>query len=145
MSKIEGICISSKRREPKRSVPYASFLYGGIDGDSHRGVSEREVSMLRSEDISAAEINAGFSFPPGSLAENLIVSGLPKDLPVGTELKIGAVSLLLIEIGKKPGEPHSYDYRGWCLLPYVGFFLKVVDEGIVRLGDEVSLEFSELS
>lgn len=97
---------------------------------------------MRSEDISAAESQAGFSFPPGALAENLIISGLPKDLPVGTELKIADVSLLLVERGKKPGEPHSYDYRGWCLLPDVGFFLKVVDEGIVRLGDEVSWNFS---
>ncbi|HPK42865.1 MAG TPA: MOSC domain-containing protein, partial [Synergistales bacterium] len=33
-----------------------------------------------------------------------------------------------------------YDYRGWCLLPTVGYFLKVLTGGEVRPGDAVVLE-----
>ena len=67
--------------------------------------------------------------------------GLPGEIPIGSHLKIGSdVVLLVIEKGKKPNEPHSYDYHGWCLLPEVGYFLEVVKGGIAKPGDEAVLE-----
>ncbi len=142
MARVLAVCISSSRQEPKKPVAEARFIEGkGIDGDSHFGISSRQVSLLRYEDIKLAEEEAGFSFPPGSLAENLVVEGLPDQIPLGSRLKIGRdVVLLVIEKGKKPDEPHTYDYRGWCLLPKVGYFLEVVNGGIVKPGDEVVLE-----
>lgn len=142
MARVLAVCISSSRQEPKKPVAEARFIEGkGIDGDSHFGISSRQVSLLRYEDIKLAEKEAGFSFPPGSLAENLVVEGLPDQIPLGSRLKIGRdVVLLIIEKGKKPDEPHTYDYRGWCLLPKVGYFLEVVKGGIVKPGDEVVLE-----
>ncbi|HOP87927.1 MAG TPA: MOSC domain-containing protein [Acetomicrobium flavidum] len=142
MARVLAVCISSSRQEPKKPVAEARFIEGkGIDGDSHFGISSRQVSLLRYEDIKLAEKEAGFSFPPGSLAENLVVEGLPDQIPLGSRLKIGRdVVLLVIEKGKKPDEPHTYDYRGWCLLPKVGYFLEVVNGGIVKPGDEVVLE-----
>ncbi|HPP15179.1 MAG TPA: MOSC domain-containing protein [Acetomicrobium flavidum] len=142
MARVLAVCISSSRQEPKKPVAEARFIEGkGIDGDSHFGISSRQVSLLRYEDIKLAEEEAGFSFPPGSLAENLVVEGLPDQIPLESRLKIGRdVVLLVIEKGKKPDEPHTYDYRGWCLLPKVGYFLEVVNGGIVKPGDEVVLE-----
>ena len=142
MARVLAVCISSSRQEPKKPVAEARFVEGkGIDGDSHFGISSRQVSLLRYEDIKLAEKEAGFSFPPGSLAENLVVEGLPDQIPLGSRLKIGRdVVLLVMEKGKKPDEPHTYDYRGWCLLPKVGYFLEVVKGGIVKPGDEVVLE-----
>ena len=142
MARVLAVCISSSRQEPKKPVAEARFIEGkGIDGDSHFGISSRQVGLLRYEDIKLAEEEAGFSFPPGSLAENLVVEGLPDQIPLGSRLKIGRdVVLLIIEKGKKPDEPHTYDYRGWCLLPKVGYFLEVVKGGIVKPGDEVVLE-----
>ncbi|NLG95176.1 MAG: MOSC domain-containing protein [Acetomicrobium flavidum] len=142
MARVLAVCVSSNRQEPKKPVAEARFIEGkGIDGDSHFGISSRQVSLLRYEDIKLAEKEAGFSFPPGSLAENLVVEGLPDQIPLGSRLKIGRdVVLLIIEKGKKPDEPHTYDYRGWCLLPKVGYFLEVVKGGIVKPGDEVVLE-----
>ncbi len=139
MAQVLAICISSARQEVKKGVPEACFIAGeGIEGDSHRGFSDRHVSLLRAEDIRAAEAEAGFSFPPGSLAENLVVEGLPSEIPVGAKLKVGREAILLVaEKGKKPDEPHSYDYKGWCLLPKVGYFLQVLKGGAVRPGDEV--------
>jgi len=49
------------------------------------------------------------------------------------------VELVVLEKGKGPDEPHSYSYRGSCLLPTVGFFLQVSKGGRVRPGDAVSL------
>ena len=140
VGKITALCISGKRQEPKHEVSGAFFTSGGIEGDSHRGVTEREVSLLRREDIREAEEEAGFPFPPGALAENVIVEGFPEELPVGTILALGKkVRLKVIEKGKKPGEPHSYDYRGWCLLPVAGYFLAVLEEGSVRRGDPAKI------
>jgi MOSC domain-containing protein YiiM len=112
----------------------------GIKGDGHFGMRERQVSLLRSEDILEAENSAGFPFPPGSLAENLVIAGLPEDLSPGQTIRIGeSVILIVVEKGKKPGEPHSYDYRGWCLLPEKGYFLRVEKGGEVQPGDPVIL------
>lgn len=123
-------------------MPEAVFTVGGgIEGDSHYGMAERQVSLLRAEDIAEAEKEAGFEFPPGSLAENLVIEGLPEELVPGQTLEIGdSVILSVTEKGKKPGEPHSYDYRGWCLLPTAGYFLSVEKGGIVRPGDETILK-----
>jgi len=141
MAEVTAVCVSAKRQEPKTEVGEARFLPGGIEGDSHRGVTEREVSLLRAEDILKAEKEAGFSFPPGSLAENLVVEGLPDGLAEGALLALGnSVLLEVVEKGKKPGEPHSYDYRGWCLLPVAGYFLRVVRGGEVRKGDPVTVK-----
>ena len=59
MARVVAVCISSARQEPKTEVESARLTTGGMEGDSHRGVTEREVSMLRSEDIRAAEREAG--------------------------------------------------------------------------------------
>lgn len=142
MAKVVAVCTSKDRRKPKEPQAAAMLVRGkGIEGDSHFGLTERQVSLLRSEDIREAERSAGFPFPPGSLAENLVVEGLPQDLLPGQGLAIGPdVRLRVVEKGKKAGEPHTYDYRGWCLLPTKGFFLSVERGGTVVPGMEVVLE-----
>lgn len=140
MGVLKAICVSSKRQQPKTEVEAAVFISGGIEGDSHKGFTEREVSLLRAEDIEKTALEAGFGFPPGALAENLVVEGLPEELPVGGILEVGeSVELEIIEKGKKPGEPHSYDYRGYCLLPETGYFLRVSRGGTAKKGDPVRL------
>lgn len=142
MAEVIAVCAGKDRQKPKKELEAARFVDGmGISGDGHFGMGDRQVSLLRSEDLAQAEIEAGFPFPPGSLAENLVVVGLPGELTPGSLLRIGAeVCLEVVEKGKRPGEPHSYDYRGWCLLPTVGYFLKVLTGGEVRPGDAVVLE-----
>lgn len=141
MAVLIALCSSEKRQEPKTPVTEAEFVTGmGMRGDSHFGFKNRQVSLLRSEDIETAEKKAGFPFPPGSLAENIVMSGLSADLAVGTSIGIGEkVVLRVVERGKRPDEPHSYDYRGWCLLPEVGLFLEVLQGGIARPGDTIKI------
>ncbi len=140
MARVLAVCTSAKRQEPKREVPAIRFVRGGIEGDSHMGVTDREVSLLRAEDIRKAEREAGFDFPPGALAENLVVEGLPEDLGPGARISVGPSAVLeVVEKGKKPGEPHTYSYRGWCLLPAVGFFLRVVEGGAATGGDPATV------
>ncbi|HPA59781.1 MAG TPA: MOSC domain-containing protein [Synergistales bacterium] len=141
MPKVIAVCAGKDRQKPKTELEAALFVKGkGIYGDGHFGMGERQVSLLRSEDISQAENSAGFPFPPGSLAENLVIAGLPEDLSPGQTIRIGeSVILIVVEKGKKPGEPHSYDYRGWCLLPEKGYFLRVEKGGRVKPEDAAIL------
>jgi|GEM_PF-4767557 len=105
MVKVIAICTSKSRREPKVPVERALFVEGkGILGDSHFGMVERQVSLLRVEDIREAEPTAGFAFPPGSLAENLLVEGLPEELVPGQALSIGPdVRLVVVEKRQETG------------------------------------------
>ena len=141
-AKVVAICISTDRQKPKTSLPEALFVESkGIDGDSHFGMGERQISLMRYEDIRQAEKEAGFVFPPGALAENLLIKGLPEELLPGQTLSIaGNVTLVVVEKGKRPDEPHSYEYRGWCLLPTKGYFLSVEKGGTVAPNDEVLLK-----
>ncbi|EFQ24552.1 MOSC domain containing protein [Aminomonas paucivorans DSM 12260] len=140
MARLVAVCASKVRQEPKVELPEGTCVEGkGLEGDSHFGIPGRPLSLLRREDVEQVEVLAGFPFPPGSLAENLVVEGLP-DLAVGDLLEIGGALLRVAEKGKRPEEPHSYDYRGWCLLPTVGFFLEVERGGVLRPGDEVTLK-----
>jgi len=141
MARVLAVCISSSRQEPKKPVAEARFIEGkGIDGDSHFGISSRQVSLLRYEDIKLAKKRRAF-LSAGVLGRKPGGGGIAGPNPLGSRLKIGRdVVLLVIEKGKKPDEPHTYDYRGWCLLPKVGYFLEVVNGGIVKPGDEVVLE-----
>lgn len=142
MAKVVAVCTSTDRHLPKAGLPEALFIEGkGIEGDSHFGMGDRQISLMRSEDIRKAEKEAGFVFPPGALAENLVVEGLPEELLPGQRLFIGQdVTLVVVEKGKKPDEPHSYDYHGWCLLPTKGYFLSVGKGGKVAPSDEVLLK-----
>lgn len=142
MAILRALCVSDERCNVKVPLKFGRFLFGGLEGDAHFGFSDREVSLLREEDVKEAEREAGFEFPVGCLAENLTVAGLPEEIPLGSILQIGTARLEVIEKGKRPGEPHSYGYRGWCLLPKVGYFLKVVQQGEASPGDEVFLEIA---
>lgn|GEM_PF-211047 len=140
MGILLSVCRSNRKEDPKKPENIAHVdREGGVRGDSHYGQGSRQISLLRQEDVEEAARKAGFPFPYGSLAENLRVKGLPEDmLKPGKRLKVGEkVVLEVTEIGKRPEEPHSYDYRGWCLLPEVGYFLRVVSGGEIHPGDTV--------
>lgn len=143
MASLIAVCVSERKEEPKKPVETAYLdPEGGVRGDAHYGSGHRQISMLRSEDVDAAASKAGFDFPNGSLAENLRIRGIPAEaLLPGIRLRIGDTARLEVtERGKRPEEPHSYSYRGWCLLPQAGYFLCVLSGGDVAPGDAVYLE-----
>ena len=138
MATLLAVCSSERKDLPKKPVQKACFIEDhGIQGDAHAGSEIRQVSLLRMEDIEEAEKEAGFCFPFGSLAENLVISGLPEEIEKGSLIYLGSqVVLEFVEKGKKPEEPHSYDYKGWCLLPEKGYFLRVIKGGEVSPPEE---------
>jgi MOSC domain-containing protein YiiM len=109
-------------------------------GDSHAGLSEREVSLLTMESIERANKDNGVKAGPGDFAENLTTEGLDLGaLKVGDWLRAGEAELVVVQLGKPLGVAHTYNYQGVSILPREGVFCRVARSGWVRCGDEIAV------
>jgi MOSC domain-containing protein YiiM len=137
---VVGVCVSQRRVDPKENVGKGFLQKGlGLVGDSHAG-SEKEVSLLAIESIQRLCQKTGISAAPGCFAENITTEGIEvRSLPIGAHLKVGEAELLVIQIGKDPSQPHTYNYQGYSILPKEGVFCKVIESGEVKIGDSIRL------
>lgn len=142
MGKIIAVCTSPQRGTQKTDVHSAVFAQGwGIDGDAHAGCWHRQVSLLGSEKIDAFRAR-GAQVEYGAFGENLVVEGFDfRNLPVGTLLRCGDVLLEMTQIGK---ECHAhcaiYQQVGDCIMPREGVFARVLEGGVISVGDEMVIE-----
>ena len=84
----------------------------------------------------------GAKVKPGDFAENLTVDGLEvMTLPVGTRLKVGQDVLLEItQIGKTCHKGCAIrELVGDCVMPREGVFARILQEGVVKVGDAVEV------
>ncbi|MCL2802183.1 MAG: molybdopterin-binding protein [Treponema sp.] len=139
MGKVLAVCTSSEKGTPKRSAGSAELVTGfGLAGDAHAGDWHRQISLLsfqKIEDFRAKGAKVEF----GDFGENLVIDNIDFiKLPVGTALKCGNVILEITQIGK---ECHShcaiYNQMGDCIMPREGVFAKVVNGGLINVGDEM--------
>lgn len=141
MGTIMAICISEKRGTQKTRIPEAELIEEyGIREDAHAGNWHRQVSLLSYETIEAFKAR-GASVRDGAFGENIVVSGIDLiHLPVGTKLRCGDILLEVTQIGK---ECHShceiYHKMGECIMPTNGIFTRVLQGGIIKTGDEISV------
>jgi len=138
--KVLAVCLSKRRPDPKKNVGRGYIKNGvGLIGDSHAG-TEKEVSLLAMEAIQALCQKTSIVAGPGSFAENITIEGLElKQLPIGTEIRIGRAGLKVIGIGKDPSAPHTYSFQGYSLLRKEGIFCTVTKSGWVKVGDTVTI------
>jgi MOSC domain-containing protein YiiM len=138
--KVVAVCRGKEKGKPKEDVRSGFFEEGlGLMGDAHSG-TPKEVSILLKEHVDRLYKKAGIAFPPGAFAENLLIEALdPAQMIPGRRIKIGKALLQIQQIGKEPGIPHSYHYRGHSLLPHFGIFARVLESGLVKNGDEIEL------
>ena len=136
--KVVGVCISTKRSEPKKNVGHGFLQRGlGLVGNSHAG-TEKEVSLLAIENVRKLNLEVGLSAGPGCFAENITTEGMDlTSLPIGSKLQVGEAKIMVIQIGKDPSQAHTYDYQGYSILPKEGVFCKVIDSGEVKIGDSI--------
>ena len=78
---------------------------------------------------------------PGAFAENILCEGICLyALPVGTRLKIGSALCEVTQIGKECHADCAIRRQaGDCVMPREGIFAVVLEEGLARPGDLVSV------
>jgi MOSC domain-containing protein YiiM len=140
MARIVAVCRSEQRTEPKVDIGQGELRQDhGLVGDSHAGLSQRQVSLLALESIERANQEHGINAGPGSFAENLTTQNLDLlSLKVGDHLRVGEALLEVVQIGKPPEVSHTYHFHGVSLLPTEGVFCRVVEGGWVCQGDEIA-------
>lgn len=141
MGRIEAICMSEKRGVQKHPIQSVTLLADwGLEGDAHGGHWHRQVSLLSVEKIEDFR-RRGATVGYGAFGENLVVSGVDvSSLPVGTLLRIGPALLEMTQIGK---ECHNhcaiYQVVGDCIMPREGVFARVLEGGMIHVGDAISI------
>lgn len=140
MAKVVAVCTSEKKGMRKKNVGESVLVREhGLAGDAHAGDWHRQVSLLAQESIDKMRA-MGLEVGPGDFAENLTTEGIELvSLPIGTRLRVGKALLEVTQIGK---ECHShcaiYQLAGDCVMPKEGIFARVIEEGVVKVGDEVN-------
>lgn len=142
MAKILAVCISEVRGIQKHPIPEAELRVDhGIVGDAHAGNWHRQVSLLSKESVNKLQEKISLPLHDGDFAENILVEGmLVYQLPVGTKLRIGTALCEVTQIGKECHQDCAIrKAAGDCVMPREGIFVKVLENGTVRPGDEVTV------
>lgn len=141
MGEIIAVCISEKKGTAKKNVGERLFIENfGLEGDAHGGDWHRQVSLLSFEAVEKFR-SRGAQVEDGAFGENLLVKGFDfKTYPVGSIFKCGQVVLEITQIGKKcHSECEIFHMVGDCIMPREGVFARVLQGGLIRTGDELSL------
>ena len=143
--KVLAVNISDEKGTKKTNVQKCSLLKDfGLKGDAHAGPWHRQVSLLANESIEKMRgmgLNVGY----GDFAENITTEGVDLvHLAIGTEIRIGnSILLRVTQIGKECHERCAIYYQaGDCVMPREGIFAEVLNEGEVKVGDEIIIEKS---
>jgi MOSC domain-containing protein YiiM len=141
--KIVSIATSKKKGTRKATVDEAYLKKEhGLEGDAHAGKWHRQVSFLASEEIDKAR-QSGLDVTFGDFAENIATTGIDwKNIPVGSRIHMGPEALVEItQIGKECHNRCAIYYKaGDCIMPREGVFARVLKEGRIRRGDQISIE-----
>lgn len=137
--RILAICTSTRKGEPKASVPSAILRENhGIEGDAHSGPGHRQVSLLALTDIETMRAKGLPDLDYGAFGENFVVSGIDLEaLGLGSRLRLGdCAEIVITQRGKECHERCAiFDRTGDCIMPTRGLFGRVSRGGEVKAGD----------
>lgn len=139
---IKAVCISEKKGQQKHPVDQIRLLPDvGIPGDAHAGNWHRQVSLLGTDSVARLQEKVRIPLFPGAFAENILCEGICLyRLPVGTKLRIGSALCEVTQIGK---ECHAdcaiRQQAGDCVMPREGIFVRVLEEGTAKSGDQIQI------
>lgn len=142
MGIVKAVCISEKKGTQKKDIKEAVFIEDfGIEKDAHAGKWHRQVSLLSYDRVEEFR-QRGANIDDGAFGENLLVEGMDfKTYPIGTIFKCNDVLLELTQVGKKCHSECEIFYQvGDCIMPREGVFTVVLHGGIIRAGDELTVE-----
>ncbi len=139
MGKIIALCVSKNKGEQKHPIDSVSLKKDfGIVGDAHAGNWHRQISFLAKESID--EFNKkGADVTPGAFGENIIVEGIDlKNIKVGDLLRSGDITFEITQLGKQCHDHCAIYYKmGDCIMPRLGVFARVLNDGELHLGDTI--------
>lgn len=141
MAKVLAVNSSQEKGVPKKSIQAGYFEVDyGLVGDAHANNWHRQVSLLGSESIDKVKLKLP-DIEMGRFAENITTEGVVLyELPIGTLLQIGEVTMEVTQIGKECH--HGCEIKkkiGDCVMPREGIFAKVMTPGWVKPGDTLSV------
>jgi len=141
MPKVIAIHISEKKGIPMHTVLEALCRDDlGIEGDSHAGSGNRQISLFGIESIRKMEMQGIEGLCTGRFAENITTEGIILyEMPVGTHFTIAGCEFEVTQIGKHCYQNCAvFQQAGDCILPREGIFARVIKGGLIRPGDPVS-------
>ena len=141
MAKVVAVNISQHKGTFKYPVPLGhATVDHGLAGDAHAGNWHRQISLLAEESVDTMRA-LGLTLAPGAFAENILTRGLElKSLPVGTRLRVGETLLEVTQIGKECHNDCAIrKAAGDCVMPREGIFVKVLESGEIKTGDEIEI------
>jgi MOSC domain-containing protein YiiM len=144
---------------PKRPIEEALVTPLGIEGDFHAHLEvhggPRQAILIISSEVVDDLCVRGYPLFYGALGENLTTRGLPiRDIRIGDQIRAGGA---LLEITKPRGPCSALDVYGDTLKLEIydrqvkqrdhtsprwgmsGFYASVLETGLVRAGDEISV------
>ena len=141
--RLEAIWIKRAHMGPMDAASEAELVAGrGIRGNADQG-RRRQVTVIDRDAWDAALADVGEGVAPSARRANLMISGVELAGSRGRVLRVGGCRL---EIGGETRPCYRMDealeglqnalrkdWRG-------GIFCVVLDDGVIRLGDEVRLE-----
>lgn len=139
--KILSVNISDKKGVIKHPVDKIILNEMGIINDAHSGKWHRQVSMLGKESFDKFSVDAGRTIQFGEFAENITTEGLElfKCKPLDI-FRNQNVELMVTQIGKNcHGDKCAiYTEVGNCVMPKEGIFCKVIKNGELAEGNELT-------
>ena len=141
--RVLAVNISGEKGTKKTNIGSCALLKDfGLKGDAHGGPWHRQVSLLANESVEKMKAK-GLEVGYGDFAENITTEGIDLvHLPIGTEIRIGnSIVLRVTQIGKECHERCAIYYQaGDCVMPKEGIFAEVINEGEVKVGDEIIID-----
>ena len=142
MANVLAVCISEVRGIQKHPVDQVELRENyGIVGDAHAGDWHRQVSLLGMESVQKLLDKITLKLKAGDFAENILVEGIcVYQLPVGTKLRLGTALCQVTQIGKTCHNDCAIrKAAGDCVMPREGIFVRVLESGTVKPGDEIAV------
>ena len=146
---VAGIYIADSGGEPMRSLTEVRAIAGsGLEGDryatragtySSKPAPGREVTLIESEAVQAAEREYGVRIDPGAARRNIVTSGVGLNHLVGKEFSVGEVRLKGIRLCEPCAHLASLTQKGAlkALIHRGGLRAEIVTEGMIHVGDEI--------
>jgi len=141
--KVLSVNTSEKKGTIKKPVESIQLNETGVNGDAHSGRWHRQISLLATESITKFASEAGRTISYGEFAENITTSGLllHECRPLDRFMN-DMVELEVTQIGKKCHGDNCSIFKeiGNCVMPKEGIFARVIRNGQLKAGDELTYQ-----